>query len=30
MLHYERIDIFEKIDINETKASKECGICGYW
>ena len=30
MLHYERMDIFEKIDINETRASKECGIYHYW
>ena len=30
MLYYERIDIFKKIDINKTRASKECGICHYW
>ena len=30
MLYYDRIDIFEGIDINKTSASKECGICHYW
>ena len=29
MLEYERIDISERIDINKTKASKECDICHY-
>ena len=30
MLHYDRIDVFEEIDINKTSASKECDICHYW
>ena len=30
MLEYDRIDISEGIDINETSASKECDICHYW
>ena len=30
MLEYDRIDISEGIDINETNASKECDICHCW
>ena len=30
MLEYDRIDISEGIDINKTKASKECEMCHYW
>ena len=30
MLEYDKIDISEGIDINKTKAPKECDICGYW
>ena len=30
MLYYERFEISEGIDINETSASKECIICCYW
>ena len=30
MLYYDRIDVLEGIDINETSASKECDICDYW
>ena len=30
MLEYDRIDISEEIDINQTNASKECDICHYW
>ena len=30
MLQYDRIDISEEIDINNTTASKECDICHYW
>ena len=30
MLEYDRIDISEGIDVNETSASKECDICHYW
>ena len=29
MLHYDRIDVSEGIDVNKTKASKECHICHY-
>ena len=30
MLHYEKIDVSEGIDVNETSASKECQLCHYW
>ena len=30
MPYYDRIDVSEGIDINETSASKECDICHYW
>ena len=30
MLEYDRIDISEEININNTNASKECKICRYW
>ena len=30
MLYFDRIDIFEGIDVNKTSASKECDICHYW
>ena len=30
MLEYDRIDISEGIDINNTNAPKECKICHYW
>ena len=30
MLYYDRIEISERIDINETSASKEHDICHYW
>ena len=26
MLYYGRIDVSERIDVNETSASKQCGI----
>ena len=29
MLYYDRIDVFERIDINKTSASKECDISHY-
>ena len=29
MLYFDRIDISERIDDNETSASKECDICHY-
>ena len=30
MLHYNRIDVSEEIDVNKTNGSKECNICYYW
>ena len=30
MLAYERIDISDGIDINESDESKECTLCHYW
>ena len=30
MLEYERVDISEGIDLNQTSASKKCDICHYW
>ena len=30
MLYFDRIDVSEGIDVNKTKASKECDICHYW
>ena len=30
MLYYDRIDVFEGIDVNKTSKSKECDICHYW
>ena len=30
MLYYDRVDISERIDINQTSVSKECDICHYW
>ena len=30
MLYYNRIDVSEGIDVNETSASKQCDICHYW
>ena len=30
MLKYDRIDIFEGIDINKRNVSKEYDICHYW
>ena len=29
MLHFDRNDVFERIDVNETSESKECDICHY-
>ena len=29
MLHYDKTDVSEGININKTSASKECGICYY-
>ena len=30
MLYYDRIDVSKRIDVNKTRASKECDICHYW
>ena len=30
MLHFDRIDVSEEIDVNNKSASKECDICHYW
>ena len=30
MIEYERINISEKIDVDETNKSKECMLCHYW
>ena len=30
MLYYNRIEVFEGIDVNKTSASKEGIICHYW
>ena len=30
MLEYDRIDIWEGIDVNKTSLSKKCDICQYW
>ena len=30
MLHYDRIDVSERIDVNKTSESKECDTCHYW
>ena len=28
MLYYDRIDVYELIDVNKISESKECSICG--
>ena len=30
MLYYNRIEVCEEIDINNTSTSKECSICHHW
>ena len=30
MLHFDRIDVSEGIDVNKTSESKECDVCHYW
>ena len=30
MLQYEKIDVWERIDVNKTNASKVCKLCHYW
>ena len=29
MMHYDRIEVFERIDLNKTRESKECDIFHY-
>ena len=30
MIYYDRVDIFEGIDVNKTSSPKECDVCYYW
>ena len=30
MLYFDRIDVPEGLDVNNTNASKECDICHHW
>ena len=30
MLYFDRIEVSEGIDVNETSESKECDVCHYW
>ena len=30
MIQYEKIDVLEGIDVNKTRASKECELFHYW
>ena len=30
MIQFERIDVSEEIDINNSSESKECMLCNYW
>ena len=30
MLHYDRIAISERIDVDQVSSSKECNVCHYW
>ena len=30
MLRYQKINVSEGIDVNKTRASKECELCHYW
>ena len=30
VIYHDRIDVFEWIDVNKTRISKECDICHYW
>ena len=30
MLRYQKINASERIDVNKTSISKECGLCHYW
>ena len=30
MLYYDRIDVSEGVDVNQTSESKDCDVCHYW
>ena len=30
MLHFDRINVSEGIDVNKISKSKECDVCHYW
>ena len=30
ILHFNRINVSEGIDVNKTSESKECHVCHYW
>ena len=30
MVHYDRTDVFEEVNVNKTSESKECNIFHYW
>ena len=30
MLYFDKIDVYEGIDVNTTSESKECDMCHYW
>ena len=30
MLHFDRINVSERIDVNKTSTPKVCDICHYW
>ena len=30
MLYYDRINVFQRINVNKTSASEKCNICHYW
>ena len=30
MVYYDRIDVFENVNVNNTSESRECIICHYW
>ena len=30
MLYFDRIDVSEELDVNETNVSKQCDIWHYW
>ena len=30
MLHYQRIELYERVDIDKARGSKEGDICHYW